>query len=137
MAFIGWGLGTIYKPRARGATLSLGPAGRVFTPDIAIDFGGPAAWENPDALRTAFAAIHGKYKAVSEQNDSVNHLVRISAPSILPALVTRDDRASTRYIESFAVTIRNPNTRRAYPSRSRRLRGGGNRLRHVPILLIH
>ena len=46
----------------------------------------------------------------------MNQLPSLSKPGfILPALVSSaDDRAQLRFIEFFAVTIRNPHTRRAY-----------------------
>ncbi len=46
----------------------------------------------------------------------MNQLVALpSAGTILPAIVaTADDRAQRRFLEFFAVTIRNPHTRRAY-----------------------
>ena len=38
-----------------------------------------------------------------------------SASFVLPALIaTANDRAQRRFLEFFAVTIRNPHTRRAY-----------------------
>jgi integrase/recombinase XerC len=46
----------------------------------------------------------------------MNALVPLPSPAFaLPALVAAaDDRAQRRFLEFFAVTIRNPNTRRAY-----------------------
>jgi hypothetical protein len=45
----------------------------------------------------------------------MNQLVR-TRPSALPELVaTVDDRAGMRFLEFFAVNIRKPHTRRAYP----------------------
>lgn len=44
----------------------------------------------------------------------MNRLVRV-APPLLPALIsTAGERARTRFLEFFAVHIRNPNTRRSY-----------------------
>jgi site-specific recombinase XerD len=45
----------------------------------------------------------------------MNQLARLSPALALPALITSaDDRAQRRFLEFFAVTIRNPHTRRAY-----------------------
>ena len=46
----------------------------------------------------------------------MNQLVPLPSPAFaLPALIaTADDRAQLRFLEFFAVTIRNPHTRRAY-----------------------
>ena len=45
----------------------------------------------------------------------MNHLARITAAPNLPAIVaSADDRVRLRFVEFFTVTIRNPNTRRAY-----------------------
>ena len=45
----------------------------------------------------------------------MNQLTTVKQPSALPVLITQtDDRAQKRFLEFFAVTIRNPNTRRAY-----------------------
>jgi hypothetical protein len=44
----------------------------------------------------------------------VNQLVPIASPA-LPALISvAGERASMRFLEFFAATIRNPHTRRAY-----------------------
>lgn len=45
----------------------------------------------------------------------MNHLTTLSPALVLPALIaTADDRAQRRFLEFFAVTIRNAHTRRAY-----------------------
>lgn len=45
----------------------------------------------------------------------MNQLARITAAPVLPAIIaSADDRAQLRFVEFFAVTIRNPNTRKAY-----------------------
>ena len=41
-------------------------------------------------------------------------LTRITAPALPALLAADDDSARMRYIEFFTVTVRNPNTRRAY-----------------------
>ncbi len=47
---------------------------QVFTPDIAIDFGGPAAWTGLDALKEAFQAIHTPFR--STQHFTTNHQIK-------------------------------------------------------------
>ena len=49
---------------------------RVFTPDIAIDFGGPAAFAGLDTLKAAFAAIHAPFRAT--QHFTSNHHIAVS-----------------------------------------------------------
>lgn len=49
---------------------------QVFTPDIAIDFGGPAAWNDLAALKAGFAAIHDPFK--STQHFTSNHQIKIT-----------------------------------------------------------
>lgn len=45
----------------------------------------------------------------------MNQLARVTAAPVLPAIVARaDDRVQLRFVEFFTVTIRNPNTRKAY-----------------------
>jgi integrase/recombinase XerC len=46
----------------------------------------------------------------------MNQLAPLPSPSLaLPALIaSADERARLRFLEFFAVTIRNPHTRRAY-----------------------
>jgi len=44
----------------------------------------------------------------------VTALTRITAPALPALLAADDDSARMRYIEFFTVTVRNPNTRRAY-----------------------
>ena len=46
----------------------------------------------------------------------MNHLAPLPSPALaLPALIAAaDERARLRFLEFFAVTIRNPHTRRAY-----------------------
>jgi hypothetical protein len=45
----------------------------------------------------------------------MNQLAQIDRTRSLPALVTADgERAQIRFLEFFATTIRNANTRRAY-----------------------
>ena len=46
----------------------------------------------------------------------MNQLAPLPSPALaLPALIaSADDRAQLRFLEFFAVTIRNPHTRRAY-----------------------
>lgn len=45
----------------------------------------------------------------------MNHLVPITPAPAMPAIIAAaDDRAQVRFLEFFTVTIRNPNTRRAY-----------------------
>jgi len=45
----------------------------------------------------------------------MNQLVPIATSTSLPAIITAaGDQASTRFLEFFASTIRNPHTRRAY-----------------------
>ena len=45
----------------------------------------------------------------------MNQLATISPALALPALIAvSDESAQRRFLEFFAVTIRNPNTRRAY-----------------------
>ena len=46
---------------------------QIFTPDIQIDFGGPAAWENLEALKSAFEAIHRPFDAT--MHVTTNHQV--------------------------------------------------------------
>ena len=48
---------------------------RVFTPDIEVDFGGPAVWRDLASLKTAFAAIHSPF--ASTQHLTTNHVVVI------------------------------------------------------------
>ncbi len=47
----------------------------VFTADIAIDFGGPAAWQDRDSLKAAFAAIHDPFR--STQHFTSNHQIKV------------------------------------------------------------
>jgi hypothetical protein len=49
---------------------------RVFTPDIAIDFGGPAAFTGLETLKAAFAAIHAPFKAT--QHFTSNHQIVVT-----------------------------------------------------------
>ncbi len=45
----------------------------------------------------------------------MNHLLPITPAPAIPAIIAAaDDRAQVRFLEFFTVTIRNPNTRRAY-----------------------
>lgn len=46
---------------------------QVFTPDVAADFGGPAAWTGLDPLKQAFAAIHAPFRAT--MHVTTNHHV--------------------------------------------------------------
>lgn len=50
---------------------------QVFTDHIAIDFGGPAAWENLAALKQAFEAIHSPFD--STLHVTTNHHVAFDA----------------------------------------------------------
>ncbi len=48
---------------------------RVFTPDIAIDFGGPIAWEGLESLKEGFAVVHTPFECT--QHFTTNHQVRV------------------------------------------------------------
>jgi hypothetical protein len=52
---------------------------QVFTPDIEIGFGGPAAWNSLNALLAAFQAIHEPFR--STQHFTSNHQVRVDGDS--------------------------------------------------------
>ncbi len=56
-------------------TLQMDLLDRVFTPDIAIDFGGPAAFTGLDTLKAAFVAIHEPFKAT--QHFTSNHQIAV------------------------------------------------------------
>jgi hypothetical protein len=48
---------------------------RIFTPDVATDFGGPAAWQDLGSLKQAFAAIHAPF--ASTQHATRGHHVAV------------------------------------------------------------
>src|SRR3546814_7592535 len=52
------------------------------------------------------------------EDRTMNQLAPLPSPAlVLPALIAAaDERARLRFLEFFAVTIRNPHTRRAYRS---------------------
>ena len=56
-------------------TLTLNLFDRVFTDDIAIDFGGPAAFSGLETLKAAFEAIHRPFKAT--QHFTSNHQIAV------------------------------------------------------------
>ena len=105
----------------------------VFTADIAIDFGGPAAWQNRDALKAAFAAIHEPFR--STQHFTSNHQIRIvgddaTATSYVRGMFMRNMPAGGDLFESTGwyddALIRTPHGWRIQRRSSRMTWWGGN-----------
>jgi len=89
---------------------------RVFTDDIAIDFGGPAAFDGLATLKTAFEAIHRPFKAT--QHFTSNHQIlvtgdRATCLSYVRGVFIRDVPEGGNMFESTGwyddVLVRSPN----------------------------